>query len=86
MFNGVLMSGPTVRFHTVPLNHAEGVLGVAVMDRPKALNALDHTMIRELLQVVETVESDAAIKGLWIESSAEKAFCAGGDVLSLIHI
>ena len=57
-----------------------GVLGVAVMDRPKALNALDHTMIRELLQVVETVESDAAIKGLWIESSAEKAFCAGGDV------
>ena len=50
------------------------------MDRPKALNALDHTMIRELLQVVETVESDATIKGLWIESSAEKAFCAGGDV------
>ena len=74
------MSEPTVRFHTVPLNHAEGVLGVAVMDRPKALNALDHTMIRELLKVVESVESDAAIKGLWIESSAEKAFCAGGDV------
>ncbi len=74
------MSEPTVRFHTVPLNHAEGALGVAVMDRPKALNALDHTMIRELLQVAETVESDATIKGLWIESSAEKAFCAGGDV------
>ncbi len=74
------MSEPTIRFHTVPLNYAEGVLGVAVMDRPKVLNALDHTMIRELLQVVETVESDAAIKGLWIESSVEKAFCAGGDV------
>ena len=25
------MSEPTVRFHTVPLNHAEGALGVAVM-------------------------------------------------------
>ncbi len=74
------MLEPTVRFHTVPLSHAEGVLGVAVIDRPKALNALDHTMIRELLQIVEAVESDAAIKGLWIESSAEKAFCAGGDV------
>ena len=74
------MSEPTVRFHTVPLSNAEGVLGVAVMDRPKALNALDHTMIRGLLQAVETVESDAAIKALWIESSAEKAFCAGGDV------
>ena len=74
------MSEPTVRFHTVPLSNARGVLGVAVMDRPKALNALDHTMIRGLLQVVETVESDATIKALWIESSAEKAFCAGGDV------
>ena len=74
------MSEPTVRFHTVPLSRAEGVLGVAVMDRPEALNALDHTMIRELLQIVEVVESDATIKGLWIESSAEKAFCAGGDV------
>ena len=74
------MSEPTVRFHTVPLSNAEGVLGVAVMNRPKALNALDHTMIRGLLQAVETVESDAAIKALWIESSAEKAFCAGGDV------
>ncbi len=74
------MSEPTVRFHTVSLSQAEGVLGVAVMDRPKALNALDHTMIRELLQVVETVESDPTIRALWIESSAEKAFCAGGDV------
>ena len=80
MFNGDLMSEPTVRFHTVPLSNARGVLGVAVMDRPKALNALDHTMIRGLLQAVETVESDTTIKALWIESSAEKAFCAGGDV------
>ena len=74
------MSEPTVRFHTIPLNKAEGVLGVAVMDRPKALNALDHAMIRELLNVVETVESDPNIKALWIESSVEKAFCVGGDV------
>jgi enoyl-CoA hydratase/carnithine racemase len=80
MFNGDLMSEPTVRFHTIPLNKAEGVLGVAVMDRPKALNALDHAMIRELLNVVETVESDPNIKALWIESSVEKAFCVGGDV------
>ena len=37
-------------------------------------------MIRELLRIIEAVENDTAIKGLWIESSAEKAFCAGGDV------
>ena len=43
-------------------------------------------MIRELLQVVDTVESDAVIKGLWIESSAEKAFCAGGDVRDVTNM
>ena len=74
------MLEPTVHFHTIPLKQSDGLLGVAIMDRPKALNALDHTMIRELLAIVETVESDASIRGLWIESSAEKAFCAGGDV------
>ena len=42
------MSEPTLRFYTVPLGKADGVLGVAVMDRPKASNALDHGMIREL--------------------------------------
>ena len=74
------MSEPTLRFYTVPLGKADGFLGVAVMDRPKVLNALDHGMIRELLVIIEAVESDPAIRGLWIESSAEKAFCAGGDV------
>ena len=74
------MSEPTVRFHTVPLTASEGVLGVATLDRPKALNALDHTMIRELLAILDQVDSDPSICGLWIESSAEKAFCAGGDV------
>jgi enoyl-CoA hydratase/carnithine racemase len=37
-------------------------------------------MIRELLDVVARVEADPSIRGLWIESSEDKAFCAGGDV------
>jgi len=74
------MSEPTVRFHTVPLTASEGVLGVATLDRPKALNALDHTMIRELMKILDQLDADETIRGLWIESSAEKAFCAGGDV------
>ena len=74
------MTEPTVRFHTDALSHDEGLLGVATLDRPRALNALDHQMIRELLDVVARVEADPSIRGLWIESSEDKAFCAGGDV------
>lgn len=74
------MTEPTVRFHTEALSRDEGLLGVAILDRPRALNALDHQMIRELLDIVARVEADPSIRGLWIESSEHKAFCAGGDV------
>ena len=57
------MSEPTLRFYTVPLGKTDGVLGVAVMDRPKALNALDHRMIRELLRIIEAVENRSRRQG-----------------------
>ena len=74
------MQESSVRFHSVPLHQTDGFLGVATLNRPKVLNALDHTMIRELLEVMVRVDNDVSIKALWIESSTEKAFCAGGDV------
>jgi enoyl-CoA hydratase/carnithine racemase len=79
------MTEPTVRFHTDALRHDDGLLGIATLDRPQALNALDHRMIRELLEVLARVEADPDIRGLWIESSAAKAFCAGGDVRDVTH-
>ena len=48
-------------------------------DRPKALNALDHAMIRGLLRLSRR-SSRMPRSNFWIESSAEKAFCARGDV------
>ena len=74
------MQESSIRFHTVPLHQADGFLGIATLNRPKVLNALDHTMIREFLEVLVRVDNDVSIKALWIESSTEKAFCAGGDV------
>jgi Enoyl-CoA hydratase/carnithine racemase len=69
------MTEPTVRFHTDALHHDDGVLGVATLDRPNALNALDHQMIRELLEIVARVEADPTIRGLWIESSQKSVLC-----------
>ena len=74
------MTEPFIQFSTRPLRGIDGLLAVATLNRPEALNALDHRMIFELLEIIKRVESDHSIFGLWIESSIEKAFCAGGDV------
>ncbi|AKT41784.1 enoyl-CoA hydratase/isomerase family protein [Chondromyces crocatus] len=57
-----------------------GPLGVVTLDRPKALNALDLGMIREIAPRLEAWERDPEVKAVVIRSAGGKAFCAGGDV------
>ena len=75
----------TVHFTRIPLEKDQGYLGVAILDRPKTLNALDQMMIEELLVVCDEIESDNSIQALWIESSTERAFCVGGDVRDITN-
>lgn len=77
------MSSPVI-FST--LETASGhLLGMATLNNPTALNALTLPMI-ELLdaQLIEWAVQDN-IAGVVITAVGEKAFCAGGDVVSLYH-
>jgi len=58
-------------------------LGVIILNRPKALNALTHGMILELEKVIPKWENDAAIKAVVLRGAGDRAFCAGGDVTNL---
>ena len=58
-------------------------LGLITLDRPKALNALTHGMIRELERVIPGWEKDPAIKAVILRGAGDRAFCAGGDVTNL---
>lgn len=60
-----------------------GHLCVIQLNRPKALNALSFELITELKLALQKAFDDANIKHIWLESSFEKAFCAGGDVKAL---
>ncbi len=62
-----------------------GKLGQIVLDKPKALNALSTVMIEGMQQALDKWRDDDAVKAVWIEGSGDKAFCAGGDVVSLYH-
>ncbi len=61
----------------------ENGVGVITLNRPERLNALTHDMIKLISSNLIDWEQDNSIKSVIIEGSGEKAFCAGGDVVSL---
>lgn len=61
----------------------EGKAGVITLNRPKALNALDLEMIRQIRQTLLQWRTDPKIEFIVVEGVGEKAFCAGGDIRSV---
>ncbi|WP_305094220.1 enoyl-CoA hydratase/isomerase family protein [Prescottella sp. R16] len=60
-----------------------GSVAEIVLDRPKALNALDLGMIRGMLDALTQWRDDDAITAVLVTSSSDRAFCAGGDIKSV---
>lgn len=69
-----------VSYRPVALNKK---LACISLNKPKALNALDLDMIRMFLAYLEQWRHDDTIVGVFIDSVSDKAFCAGGDIVSL---
>jgi len=57
-------------------------VGVATIDRPKALNALDRGVIEGLGALLERVAADPAV-GALVVTGAGRAFVAGADVAAM---
>ncbi|KAM3607180.1 uncharacterized protein V6R79_002950 [Siganus canaliculatus] len=60
-----------------------GNAGVITMNRPKVLNALSLSMIRQIYPQLKTWENDNETDIVIIKGTGGKAFCAGGDVRSI---
>jgi enoyl-CoA hydratase len=60
-----------------------GSAGFVLLNRPKALNALNLGMVRELAKALDAWERDPAVTRIVVTGAGEKAFCAGGDIRSL---
>ncbi|KAA6435221.1 enoyl-CoA hydratase/isomerase family protein [Agrococcus sediminis] len=60
-----------------------GALGVIVLDRQRALNALTHAMVRDVADALRTLAADDEVECVAITGAGERALCAGGDVVSL---
>jgi enoyl-CoA hydratase len=58
----------------------DGRVGRLMVNRPKALNALDLPMIRALTRVLTDWRDDPHVHAVVIEGAGGRAFCAGGDI------
>jgi enoyl-CoA hydratase len=58
----------------------QGRIGRLTVNRPKALNAIDHAMVRSLHGALDSWRNDLAIEAVIIEGAGGRAFCAGGDI------
>ncbi|XP_072028334.1 3-hydroxyisobutyryl-CoA hydrolase, mitochondrial-like [Amphiura filiformis] len=54
--------------------------GVITLNRPKALNALNLSMIRTIYPKLQEWNSDPGTSMVIIKAAGGKAFCAGGDI------
>ncbi|CAG5865966.1 unnamed protein product [Menidia menidia] len=57
-----------------------GRAGVITLNRPKVLNALNLTMIRQIYPQLKKWENDSETDLVIIKGTGGKAFCAGGDI------
>ncbi|EPF00005.1 enoyl-CoA hydratase [Rhizobium grahamii] len=56
-----------------------GAVGLITLNRPQALNALNSTVLKELLQAYEAFQDDDAV-GAMVLTGSERAFAAGADI------
>lgn len=64
------------------LVETRGGVGIVTLNRPKSLNALNATLIRELGEALEAFEADDAV-GAVVIAGSEKAFAAGADITEM---
>ncbi|TDJ18618.1 MAG: enoyl-CoA hydratase [Gammaproteobacteria bacterium] len=62
----------------------DGAVALVTLNRPKVLNALNHDMMVELADAVESFETDDSI-GAIVLTGNEKAFAAGADISEMVE-
>lgn len=59
------------------------MIGCICLHKPTALNALDLDMVKALQIQLDLWRNDSSIGAIFLDGEGEKAFCAGGDVVTM---
>ncbi|KAH6572677.1 hypothetical protein BASA50_000467 [Batrachochytrium salamandrivorans] len=63
----------------------QGKVGVVTLNRPKALNALNSKLMKELNEALVDFDADASV-GAMVLTGSEKAFAAGADIKEMASL
>lgn len=74
-----------MEYKNILFEAAEGVATVT-FNRPKALNAMNSDTMGELMDAVNRIRSDEAIKVMILTGAGEKAFVAGADISQMVDM
>ncbi|OWA19438.1 3-hydroxyisobutyryl-CoA hydrolase [Streptomyces sp. CS227] len=61
----------------------EGRVGRITLNRPRALNALNHAMVERIAEALDAWEHDPAVTAVVVDGAGERGLCAGGDVRAI---
>ena len=65
--------------YTTILTETRGQVGLITLNRPEAMNALNNTLMRELMDALEAFDNDDSV-GAIVVTGNQKAFAAGADI------
>ncbi|MFD3664494.1 enoyl-CoA hydratase/isomerase family protein [Streptomyces sp. NPDC058659] len=65
------------------LLRTEGRAGFITLNRPRAINALTHTMVLAVDRALTAWEHDPAVTTVVVEGAGERGLCAGGDIRAI---
>ena len=63
----------------------EGAAGRLRLNRPKALHALDLSMVRQMTEALSAWVADPDLRLVLIDHAEGRGFCAGGDVVTIAN-
>jgi enoyl-CoA hydratase len=66
-------------------SRVDGGVGFVTLNRPKAINSLNQSMVSRLREVLTAWEQDDAISAVVLSGAGERGLCAGGDVVAIYH-
>lgn len=64
---------------------ANGTVAVVKLHRPKAMNALNDDLFRDLIHATKVLDEDETVKCIILTGSTKRCFAAGADISEMRH-
>ena len=67
------------------LTRADDSVRFLILNRPKAINSLTHSMVTTMGSLLREWEDDDDVRAVVVLGAGERGLCAGGDIVAIYH-